>query len=96
MTYEEQTWNDIKEIWGNSAKGATINFQITELIDELKSKMSQFEKDAIKSDMNQIKSSWEKEKKKVSQFEKDLVRKDYNLIAKFIKKLLAMFKPKNK
>lgn len=95
MMEQEQTWNDIKDIWSNSAKGAKINFQVSELIHELKSKISQFEKDSIKSDIIKIKSSWLNDKKRVSQFEKDSIKKDLNIITSFIKKLIAKFKPKN-
>ena len=95
MMEQEQTWNDIKDIWSNSAKGAKINFQITELINELKGKMSQFEKDSIKSDINKVKLTWAHDKKKVSQFEKDSINKDLNIITTLIKKLMAKFKSKN-
>ena len=92
---QEQTWKDVKEIWGNSSKGAKINFQVSELLNELKGKMSQFEKDSIKSDINIIKSAWAHDKKKVSQFEKDSIKKDLNMITTLIKKLLAKFRSKN-
>ena len=92
---QEQSWKDVKEIWGNSSKGANINFQVSELINELKGKMSQFEKDSIKSDMNKIKSSWSHDKKKVSQFEKDSIKKDLNVITNLIKKLVDKFRTKN-
>ena len=95
MMKQEQAWKDVKEIWGNSSTGAKINFQVSELINELKGKMSQFEKDSIKSDISIIKSSWANEKKKVSQFEKDSIKKDLNLITNLIKKLVAKFKSKN-
>ena len=95
MMQQEQNWNEIKEIWSNSEKGAKINFQVTKLINELKSKMSQFEKDSIKSDINNIKSTWAHDKKKVSQFEKDSIKKDLNMITTLIKKLMANFKSKN-
>ena len=95
MMQQEQTWKDVKEIWGNSSKGAKINFQVSELIIELKGKMSQFEKDSIKSNINKIKSSWAHDKKKVSQFEKDSIKKDLNMITTLIKKLLAKFRSKN-
>ena len=96
MMQQEQTWNDVKEIWGNSSKGAKINFQVSELINELKGKMSQFEKDSIKTDINKIKSSWAQDKKKVSRFEKDSIKKDLNVITNLLKKLVAKFKSKNK
>ena len=92
----EQSWEDVKEIWGNSSKGAKINFQVSELIEELKGKMSQFEKDSIKSDINKIKSSWSQDKKEVSQFEKDSIKKDLRVITNLLKKLVDKFKSKNR
>ena len=94
MMQQEQAWKDVKEIWGNSSKGAKINFQVSELINELKGKMSQFEKDSIKSDINKIKSSWVHDKKKVSQFEKDSIKKDLKVITNLIKKIIDKFRSK--
>ncbi len=94
MSQEEQTWEEVKEIWGSSAKGAKINFQVKELYRELMDKVGQFEKDSIKSDLHKIKSAWDKEKKYVSRFEKKSVRKDIHLITRLIKKLLDKFKSK--
>ena len=96
MMQHEQSWEDVKEIWGNSSKGAKINFQVSELIEELKGKMSQFEKDSIKSDINKIKSSWSQDKKEVSQFEKDSIKKDLRVITNLLKKLVDKFKSKNR
>ena len=58
MIGQEQTemWEDVKEIWGNSSKGEKINFQVSKLINELKGKMSQFEKDSVKKDGAKITS----------------------------------------
>lgn len=94
MSREEQIeiWDDVKEIWGNSSKGKKINFQVSNLIDELKGKMSEFEKKSIKSDVAKLKSSWKQYKGKVSQFEKDSISKDLSMIAKFLKKVLRIFK----
>ncbi len=96
MSNNEQIdqWDDIKEIWGNSSKGEKINFQVSKLIEELNSKMSEFEKKSIKSDSTILKSSWEKYKGKVSQFEKDSVSKDLLLITKFLNKTLRLLKIK--
>ena len=32
MTQQEQTWNDVKEIWGNSSKGANINWYLPDWV----------------------------------------------------------------
>lgn len=89
---QEHTWTEIKEIWDNSAQGTHINFQVSKLINELKDKVSQFEKDSVKSDMHQIKSSFENFKGKVSQFEKDSIKRDLRLIRSFFKKIKSWFK----
>lgn len=91
---QHETWNELKDIWGNSAKGSTINFQVSELVNELKSKMSEFEKTSIQSDMSQLKISWEDYKGKVSQFEKDSISKDLSMISGFFKRFLRLFKKK--
>ena len=91
---QRDAWKEVTEIWENSSKGDKINFQITELIGELKDKMSQFEKSSIKSDITKIKSSWNQESKKVSQFEKDSVSKDLLKITKWIKIVVQKLKIK--
>ena len=44
-------WNELKDVWKNSSQSEKINFQMSNLIVELKSKVSQFEKDSIKKDI---------------------------------------------
>lgn len=96
MVNQEQrdAWKEVAEIWGNTAEGDKINFQFSELITELKDKMSQFEKRSIKSDLSKIKSSWNEESNKISQFEKDSITKDVLKITRLIKKALQIFKLK--
>lgn len=93
---EEQrdAWKEVTEIWGNSSRGDKINSQISELISELKDKMSPFEKSSIKSDSTKIKLSWNQESNKISQFEKDSISKDLLKITKLIKKVLQKMKIK--
>lgn len=91
---QAEMWEDVKEIWGNSSKGEKINFQVSKLINELKGRMSQFEKDSIDSDITRIKSSWNQYKEKVSQFEKDSISKDLLKITKLLKKVLQKLKIK--
>lgn len=63
------------------------------LINEFKTKVSQFEKDSINSDIATLKLNWDKTKRNnVSQFEKDLIKKDINIISAFIKKVIDRFK----
>jgi len=96
MSSQEQIeiWDNVKEIWGNSSKGEKINFQVSTLIGELKSKMTEFEKKSIDSDVAVIKSSWKQYKGKVSQFEKDSVSRDLLMITRFFKKVLQKLKLK--
>lgn len=91
---QHDTWDEMKEIWGNSSKGSTINFQVSELVNELKSKMSEFEKTSIQSDVSQLKLSWKDYKGKVSQFEKDSISKDLSIISSFFKRFIGLFKRK--
>ncbi|SFB54245.1 hypothetical protein [Algoriphagus aquimarinus] len=91
---QAESWDEIKELWNNSAKGDEINFQFSTLISELKSKMSEFETNSIKSDITQIKSSWNQYKEKVSPFEKKSIASDLKMITEFIKKILQKMKLK--
>jgi len=91
---QKETWQEVKEIWGNSSQGEKINFQVSKLINELKGKISQFEKDSIESDMVKVRDSWSKYKDSVSQFEKDSISKDLLQINKLLKKLLQKLRIK--
>lgn len=92
---QKESWQEIKEIWGNSSRGESINFQFSKLIDELKSKMSKWEKNAIESDMIKLKSSWEQYKGNVSTWEKESISKDLAKVLKLIKKLVKKLRRKN-
>ncbi len=91
---QRETWEDIKEIWGNSSQGEKINFQFSALIKELKANTSQWEKDSIKSDVTKIKSAWKQYKGNVSQWEKDSISKDVSKISQFLKKFFKKLKRK--
>ena len=88
-------WQELKEIWINSSQTRKINIQMSRLLDELKGKVSQFEKDSIKSDVAVLKANWKEYKGMVSQFEKDSINKDLIKITALLKKFLNLFK-KNK
>ena len=60
----------------------------------LKAKISQFEKDSIKSDVIKIKASWNQFKGKISQYEKDSVNKDVAKITALLKKFLNLLRKK--
>jgi hypothetical protein len=60
---------------------------MSELVAELKSKVSRFEKDSIARDIKTIKSS-------ISQFEKDSITRDITKITASIKKIIRYFKKK--
>ena len=78
MARQEQKddWQEIKDIWKNQILTEEINILISKLVSEIKAKMSQFEKDSIKSDMIKVRSSWDQFKGKISQFEKDSIKSD--------------------
>ncbi len=91
---QEFEWQELKDIWTSSPKTKQINIEISALLNQLKSKVSQFEKDSIKSDINMLEASWGKTKGKVSQFEKDLVKKDLQLFTKLFRKFFGGKKDK--
>ncbi len=94
MSDKEQKfdWQELKEIWINSSQTKEINIQMTHLLDELKGKVSQFEKDSINSDVAVLKANWKQFKGMISQFEKDSVNKDLVMITALLKKFLNLFK----
>ncbi len=85
-------WQDLQEFWTNSSQGLKISFQITNLIDELKRKASQFEKDTIKSDLATLKTNWDQTKGQISSFEKTSIERDLNYLSRLLKKFPKMFK----
>lgn len=89
---QEFEWQELKDIWINSPHTKKISFQVSNLLDELKHKTSQFEKDSINSDMASLKANWMQTKSKVSQFEKDAIKNDLTMIKTFLKKFLNLFK----
>ncbi len=80
-------WQELKEVWKNSSHTEKINFQMSSLIVELKSKVSQFEKDSIKKDIKRINVL-------TSQFEKDSISNDIRKITLAIRKVIQYFKLK--
>ena len=90
---QKNIWQDIKDTWNEQPQSEKINIQVSQLINEYKSKVSQFEKDSINSDIATLKLNWAKMKRNnVSQFEKDSIKKDINIISEFIKKVINRFK----
>ena len=92
---QEFQWQELKEIWISSSQTREINIQMTHLLDELKGKVSQFEKDSINKDVATLKANWKEFKGMTSQFEKDSINKDLTTITSLLKKFLNLFK-KNK
>jgi hypothetical protein len=88
---QELEWNELKEIWANSAQTRAIHIRMTQLRDEVKSKTSQFEKDSIKSDLAILKTSWSKFEGMTSQFEKNSDKKDLGIMTRLLKKFLNLF-----
>lgn len=89
---QEFEWDELKEIWTNSAQTKKINIQFSALLNELKSKISPFEKNSIKSDIATLKANWSQTKSKVSQFEKDSIKRDLKTITRMLKRFLNLFK----
>lgn len=92
---QEFEWNELRDIWINSPQTRDIHIRMSDFLDEVKGKVSQFEKDSIKSDLATLKTSWTEFKGMVSQFEKDSVKKDLGIIARLLKKFLNLFKKKS-
>ena len=80
-------WQELKEVWNDSSRTETINFQVSSLIAELQTKVSQFEKDSIKKDIRTIKAL-------TSQFEKDSISKDMKRLTASIRKLIQFLRGK--
>jgi len=92
---QKNIWQDIKDTWNEQPQSEKINIQVSKLINEFKSKVSQFEKDSINSDITTLKANWiQTKREKVSQFEKDFIKRDISIISKFIKKVITKFRIK--
>lgn len=90
---QKNIWQDIKDTWNDQPQSEKINIQVSQLLNEFKGKVGQFEKDSINSDIATLKASWAKTKRdKVSQFEKASIKKDINIISRFIKRIIDKFK----
>ena len=90
---QKNIWQDIKDTWNDQPQSEKININISQLVNEFKSKVSEFEKDSINSDIAALKANWTKTKRdKVSQFERDSIKKDINMLSGFIKKIINRFK----
>ena len=77
-------WKELKGVWSNSSQTEKINIQMSSLIVELKSKVSQFEKDSVKRDIKTIQTF-------TSQFEKDSITNDIRIIKSAIIKIIEYF-----
>ena len=44
---QKNIWQDIKDTWNDQPQSEKINIQVSQLLNEFKSKASQFEKDSI-------------------------------------------------
>ncbi|GAA4280060.1 hypothetical protein GCM10022260_04810 [Gaetbulibacter aestuarii] len=90
---QKNIWQDIKNTWNEQPQSEKINIQVSQLINEFKSKISQFEKDSVNSDLATLKLNWDKTKRNnVSPFEKNSIKKDIHIISKFIRKVINRFK----
>ena len=90
---QKNIWQDIKDTWNDQPQSEKINIQVSQLLNEFKGKVSQFEKDSINSDIATLKANWiQTKREKVSQFEKDSIKRDINIISKFIRKIIDKFR----
>ena len=85
---QREVWQELKELWKNSSQGEKIYFQISALVVELKSKVSQYEKDAITKDISKIIEL-------TSDFEKDSITRDFEKITASLRKFLKRLRKKN-
>lgn len=85
-------WNELKDIWTDSAQTGDILIKFNSLVDEIKGKASQFEKNAIKKDLETLKANWKQYEAGISQFEKDSINKDLASITSLLKKFINLFK----
>ncbi|CAM1363263.1 conserved hypothetical protein [Tenacibaculum sediminilitoris] len=104
---QKNIWHDIKDAWNDQPQSEKINIQVSQLLDEFKSKASQFEKDSINKDLAFITSSTTKFEKdsikrdlafittSVTKFEKKSVKSGLNFISNFLEKVISKLK-KNK
>ncbi len=82
---QKEVWQEIKDIWKNQPRSGKINIQVSELINDFKGKISQFEKNSIKKDISYITAS-------VSKFEKDSIKRDITKFTLLIKRIIDRFK----
>ncbi|PCE64070.1 hypothetical protein [Sediminicola luteus] len=89
MEKNDQLWNTIQHVWNESANDVTLELQIDELIQELKSKVSPWEKKWVKSDLAQIKEAIHSDKERLSSREKRWLAQDLQWIKKLFEKLFS-------
>lgn len=91
---QEFEWHDLKDMWVNSSQTRDIHIKMSDLLDELKGKTSQFEKDSIKGDLAALKANWTEFKEMTSQYERDSVKNDLAIITKLLNKFFNLFRKK--
>ena len=70
---QNQSWEDVKNIWNNASDVQEIKINVASFIAELEQKVSTFEKETIKRDVQLIKDA-------VSEFERETIKKDITKI----------------
>lgn len=88
---ESFEWNELKDLWENSSQTREIRIQVTDFLNEVKNKTSQFEKDAIDKDLESLKSSLKDFEGLVSQFEKEAINDDMEKITRAFRKFINFF-----
>ncbi len=85
---QEISWEELQNLWSSAASNKQISLQMAGLLQELKNKTSQFEKDLIQQDMDLLKASWSETSTLVSEFETQSIHQDLKRIKRWIKKWL--------
>ena len=80
-----EMWEELKQVWKSSPRREQITIQVTDLIAELQTKVGQFERDSIKSDIKTLRTM-------TSQFEKNSISRDLTMITAAIRKLIRKFR----
>lgn len=81
---QEASWNEIQSLWTDSTRFKSIRIELQGLADELKDKISPYEREAVKRDVEFIKNA-------TSDFEKNSIKRDLDRIKAPLVKLLRKF-----
>lgn len=81
-------WDDCVALWRRSSQAERVELEFTKLVpafESFKSRISDFEKNAIQRDIKNI-------KRLTSDFEKNSINRDLDLVRRSVRKFLSYFK----